>query len=65
MKLLDEVVLAARRRRLARNTIDDYSGWIRGYLRFCADARGRWTHPSELGTGDVEAFLNELVVRRR
>jgi hypothetical protein len=56
MKLLDEGVLAARRRRLARNTIDVYSGWIRGYLRFCADARGRWTHPSELGAGDVEVL---------
>lgn len=65
MKLLDEVELAARRRRLARNTIDVYSGWIRGYLRFCADARGQWTHPAKLGTGDVEAFLNDLVVRRR
>jgi len=59
MRLLEQVELAARRRRLSRNTVDVYSGWIRGYLRFCADARGRWTHPAELGTKDVEAFLNE------
>ena len=26
---------------------------------------GRWEHPAKLGTGDCEAFLNDLVVRRR
>src|SRR5262245_45418059 len=64
MKLMDQVVLVGQRLRLARNTIDGYAGWIRGYLEFCAAQRRQWTHPKDLGTTDVEAFLNELVVRR-
>jgi integron integrase len=65
MKLLEQVELVARRRRMARNTIDVYIAWIRQYLHFSAGRRGAWTHPVDLRTADVEAFLNDLVVRRR
>jgi integron integrase len=65
MKLLDQVVVVARQRRLAENTIDVYLLRIRQYLAFCAGRRGGWTHPRELGTADVEAFLNHLVIERR
>ena len=64
MTLLQEVALAAARRRLSAATVDAYSGWIVDYLRFSAGVRGRSAHPAELGTSDVEAFLNDLVVRR-
>jgi hypothetical protein len=50
---------------MAPTTIDAYSGWIRNYLCFCADARAAWAHPAQLGTRDVGAFLNDLVARRR
>jgi site-specific recombinase XerD len=65
MKLLEEFEAVARQRRLADNTIDAYRGWIQQFLRFSANARGQWTRPEELGTADVEAFLNDLVTRRR
>jgi hypothetical protein len=34
MKLLNRVVEVARMRRLSANTIDAYSGWIKGFLSF-------------------------------
>src|SRR4051794_10174495 len=65
MRILDQVDLAARRRRMADNSIDAYSSWIRAYLTFCAAQHAAWKHPIELGTSDVEAFLNDLVINRR
>lgn len=65
MKLLDRVEVVGMRLRLARSTIDAYSAWIRGYLAWSAGASGRWIPPQELGTADVEAYLNHLVCERR
>lgn len=65
MKLLEQVVTVGRRRRLAQNTIDVYRLWIRQFLAFCAQRAGAWKPPQHLGTADVEAFLNDLVMRRR
>jgi len=60
MKLLEQLVVVARRRRLADSTIDAYCLWIRQFLRFCAAQHGGWKTPAQLGTTDVEAFLNDL-----
>jgi integrase len=38
---------------------------VRQFLTFHRAADGTWRHPATLGTADVEAFLNDLVVRRR
>ena len=65
MKLLKQVELVGRRMRLAPSTVCAYSSWIRHYLSFCCQRRRQWTHPVQLGTADAEAFLNDLVVRRR
>ncbi len=65
MKLLDQLVSVARLRRLAQHTIDAYSLWVKHFLSFSASRHGGWKHPSQLGTADVEAFLNDLVLRRR
>src|SRR5687767_2906811 len=65
MGILQQVVVVARRRRLADNSIDAYSSWIKAFLTFAAARHGTWKHPVELGTQDVEAFLNDLVMRRR
>ena len=65
MKLLHHFVVVAQRRRLSEHTIDAYLSWLRQFMTFCAARRGGWKHPAELGTADVEAFLNDLVLRRR
>lgn len=65
MKLLEQLAVVAQRLRLAPNTIDAYRSWVKQFLTFCAAVHGGWKRPEELGTADVEAFLNDLVVRRR
>ncbi len=65
MKLLEQLYVVASRRRLAPNTIDAYSQWVRRFLLFCARLSGYWKHPAQLGTPDVEAFLNDLVLNLR
>jgi hypothetical protein len=37
MKLLEQVVVVARRRRMAQNSIDAYCLWIRQFLAFSAE----------------------------
>jgi integron integrase len=64
MKLLERVALVARRRGLAEATSTVYSAWIREFLRVSARDAGAWRRPEELGTADVELFLNELVGKR-
>jgi integron integrase len=65
MRLLEQLMVVARRRRLADATVEVYTHWVRDFLRFSADRHGTWTHPTQLGTSDVESFLNDLVMRRR
>ena len=65
MKLLEQVEIVARRKRLAKNTIDVYALWIKRFLTFSAARLSEWKHPIDLGTSDVEAFLNDLVIERR
>ncbi|HZZ45039.1 MAG TPA: site-specific integrase [Tepidisphaeraceae bacterium] len=65
MKLLEKLSAVAKQRGMAPSTIECYSLWIKQFLKFSKAAHGEWKHPSELGTADVEAFLNDLVVTRR
>lgn len=65
MRLLDHVNVVGRRRGLADATIEAYSGWIRAFLKFAAARYGEWRRPEELYTGDVESFLNHLVMQWR
>jgi hypothetical protein len=65
VKLLEQLEVVGKRRPLAPNTIGLYSHWVRQFLSFAAQQQGEWKHPAQLGTGDVETFLNDLVVRRR
>ena len=65
MKLFDHFVVVAQRRRLSEHTIECYLTWVRQFMTFCAVRHGEWTHPAKLGTADVEAYLNDLVIRRR
>ena len=47
--------------RVAKATVSLYGGWVDAYLRFIHARDGRWRHLAELGTADVEAYLNHLV----
>jgi hypothetical protein len=64
MKLLERADLVCQRRGMSRKTARVYCHWIRRYLAFCAAMRGRWIAPEQLGTADVESFLNDLVGER-
>ena len=46
---------------MSRRTAQAYCYWIRRFLSYSALARRAWTPPEQLGTPDVEAFLNHLV----
>ena len=65
MKLLERADLLCRRRGMSGRTADVYCQWIRRFLAHSAAARGRWVPPEQLGTADVESFLNHLVGERR
>jgi hypothetical protein len=65
MKLLEQLKIVGQRRRLAASSIAIYSQWVRRFLGFAAQEHGQWKHSAQLGTSDVEAFLNDLVMRRR
>ena len=65
MKLLEQVVVVARRMRLADNTIDVYKHWIGRYLAYSERRCGGWKRPEELFTADLEQFLNHLVMEKR
>src|SRR4051812_20647032 len=65
MKLFERADLVCRRRGMSGKTADVYCHWIRRFLAFCASAHGRWMPPEQLGTADVESFLNHLVGVRR
>ena len=65
MKLLERADLVCRRRGMSGKTADVYCHWIRRFLAFGASAHGRWMAPEQLGTADVESFLNHLVGERR
>ena len=58
-KLLDQVRLEIRRLNYSWRTADSYTGWIRSYVHF-----HNLTHPSELGSDHIVAFLNHLVEDR-
>jgi integron integrase len=58
-KLLDQVRDAVRVRHYSIRTEEAYIRWIRQYILFCHKR-----HPSELGAGEVSAFLSYLAVRR-
>jgi integron integrase len=50
---------------MSGRTAQVYCLWIRRFLAFAAAGRGTWVPPEQLGTADVESFLNHLVGERR
>ena len=64
MKLLDQLVVACRTMNYAPATETCYRDWVEDYLRFHKNQQGQWIHPEQLREQAVEAYLNELAVRR-
>jgi site-specific recombinase XerD len=58
--LLDQVSIVCRRRHFSRNTEQAYRYWIRQFILF----HGK-RHPIDMGSTEVEGFLNHLAVNRR
>ena len=58
-KLLEQVRMLIRRRHYSLRTEEAYVGWIRRFILF-HDKR----HPKDMGKVEIEAFLNDLVLKR-
>ena len=56
-KLLEQLALAIRARHYSRRTEEAYLGWVRRFILF----HGK-RHPSEMGRGEINAFLSHLAV---
>lgn len=59
-RLLDQVRLACQRRHYSPRTAESYVHWVRRYVLF-----HNKQHPKELGSQDLEKFLNYLAAVRR
>lgn len=64
MKILDQLVAACRTHNFSMATERCYRAWVENYLRFHRSIAGTWIHPQSLRESAVEAFLNELALRR-
>lgn len=58
-KLLDRIRIACRRRGYSDRTAQAYTSWVRRFVRFHDT-----THPLDLGSTEVRAFLNYLATDR-
>ncbi len=63
-KLLDLVRLACRVRHYSYRTEQTYCGWVKRFCLFHRDPEGRPSHPRDLGTDEVAAFLGHLATER-
>ena len=59
-RLLVRVRRAIRLRHFSRRTTQAYVGWIRRYVRYHG-----FRHPSEMGSAEITAFLNDLAQHSR
>jgi len=59
-KLLDQVRMVIRRRHYSIRTEEAYVSWIKRFILF-HDKR----HPKDMGKLEIEAFLNDLVLKRK
>ena len=63
-RLVDQVRGHCRVAHLSIRTERAYVQWIERFLRFHHDQAGRWRHPDEMDSRDVNAFLTHLAVER-
>jgi len=62
--LLNRVRNKTRLLHMSIRTEMAYVQWIERFLRYERQRAGRWRHPDELGSEEIEAFLTELAVKR-
>ncbi|MEZ6060658.1 MAG: integron integrase [Planctomycetaceae bacterium] len=65
MKLLDQVREHMRATHMAIRTEKAYLSWIERFLRYERDRAGRWRHPGEMGSDEVNRFLTHLAVEQK
>jgi integron integrase len=64
MKLLEQLTAFMMGRHYAKSTIEVYTARVDQYIRF--NRKGTtWVHPGELGTRDVERWLNHLAIDKK
>lgn len=64
MKLLEQLTVFLKGRKYAASTVTVYTSWVDQYIRFHRKGTN-WVHPSELGTRDVERWLNHLTIDKK
>ena len=62
MKLLDQVRRLMRTKHLAIRTERAYVRWIQRFLEYHRSSRGKWIHPDDMGSDEVNSFLTHLAV---
>ena len=61
-KLLDQLRHTLRRMHYSYRTEQSYVNWVKRFIIFHKERRGRYIHPKELGAGDIEIYLTHLAV---
>lgn len=64
MPILDDARRSMRAAHLSLRTEKAYLRWMEQLFRFERSRRGRWVHPAEMSSEDVNAFLTHLAVDR-
>jgi len=65
VKLLNQVRRHMRTKHLAIRTEKTYLRWIERFLQFERRLAGKWRHPAEMGSAEINAFLTHLAVERK
>jgi len=61
--ILEQFRAFLRRNHYALTTEKNYIDWVNRFIRYHAGQRKDWKHPSAMGAIEVEAYLNDLVMR--
>ena len=64
-RLVDQLRQLTRARNMSIRTGDAYVRWVEEFIRFHRSLAGRWRHPVEMGSAEVNQFLTSLAVDRK
>lgn len=64
-QLLDQIRHAIRVRHMAKSTETAYIYWVKDFLTFFRQQRGRWIHPRDLDDREVTEYLTYLATQRK
>jgi hypothetical protein len=63
-KLLDQISEAIRLKHYSYRTEQAYLDWIRRFIFFHKEKNGFFQHPKDMGSAEIQAFLNHLAIER-